>query len=61
VVDVLSPPGYPGAVDALRRAGESVIEVELDEFLRADGEPTCLVAPVPERRPLQARQARRIV
>jgi len=39
--------GYPGAVDALRCAGESVIEVELDEFLRADGGPTCLVAPVP--------------
>ncbi len=39
--------GYPGAVDALRRAGESVVEVELDEFLRADGGPTCLVAPVP--------------
>ena len=39
--------GSPGAVGALRNAGESVVEVELDEFLRADGGPTCLVAPVP--------------
>jgi len=39
--------GYPAAVDALTKAGESVVEVELDEFLRADGGPTCLVAPVP--------------
>jgi len=39
--------GYPGAVDAMTKAGESVVEVELDEFLRADGGPTCLVAPVP--------------
>jgi dimethylargininase len=39
--------GYPAAVDAMSRAGESVVEVELDEFLRADGGPTCLVAPVP--------------
>jgi dimethylargininase len=39
--------GYPSAVDAMRNAGESVVEVELDEFLRADGGPTCLVAPVP--------------
>jgi dimethylargininase len=39
--------GCPGAVEALRRAGESVVEVELDEFLRADGGSTCLVAPVP--------------
>ncbi len=39
--------GYPVAVEALRNAGESVVEVELDEFLRADGGPTCLVAPVP--------------
>ncbi len=39
--------GHPGAVEALRRAGESVVEVELDEFLRADGGTTCLVAPVP--------------
>jgi len=39
--------GQPAAVEALRNAGESVVEVELDEFLRADGGPTCLVAPVP--------------
>ena len=39
--------GYPAAVDAMTKAGESVVEVELDEFLRADGGPTCLVAPVP--------------
>lgn len=39
--------GYPIAVEAVRTAGESVVEVELDEFLRADGGPTCLVAPVP--------------
>jgi dimethylargininase len=39
--------GHPGAVEALRRVGESVVEVELDEFPRADGGPTCLVAPVP--------------
>jgi N-dimethylarginine dimethylaminohydrolase len=31
----------------MTRADESVVEVELDEFLRADGGPTCLVAPVP--------------
>ena len=39
--------GSPAAVAALRRTGASVVEVELDEFLRADGGPTCLVAPVP--------------
>jgi len=39
--------GYAGAVDALRRASESVIEVKLDEFLRADRGLTCLVAAVP--------------
>jgi dimethylargininase len=39
--------GFPPAVETLARAGESVVEVELDEFLRADGGPTCLVAPVP--------------
>ena len=39
--------GSPGAVEALRSAGESVVEVELDEFLRADGGPTRLVASVP--------------
>ena len=39
--------GYPSAVEAMRHAGESVVEFELDEFLRADGGPTCLVAPIP--------------
>jgi dimethylargininase len=39
--------GYPAAVEAMTSAGESVVEVELDEFLRADGGPTCLVAPIP--------------
>jgi len=39
--------GFPAAVQALTKAGESVVDVELDEFLRADGGPTCLVAPVP--------------
>jgi N-dimethylarginine dimethylaminohydrolase len=39
--------GNPRAVEALRDVGESVVEVELDEFVRADGGPTCLVAPVP--------------
>jgi dimethylargininase len=39
--------GYPGAVAAMYRAGETVVEVDLDEFTRADGGPTCLVAPVP--------------
>jgi N-dimethylarginine dimethylaminohydrolase len=39
--------GSPLAVEAMRTAGEPVVEVELDEFLRADGGPTCLVAPVP--------------
>ena len=38
--------GFPAAVEAMTRAGESVVEVELDEFLRADGGPTCLVAPI---------------
>ena len=39
--------GNPSATQALRAAGESVVEVELDEFTRADGGPTCLVALVP--------------
>ena len=39
--------GHPEAAAALRRAGERVLELELDEFVRADGGPTCLVAPVP--------------
>lgn len=38
--------GYPRAVDVMRQAGESVVELELDEFARADGGPTCLVAPI---------------
>ena len=39
--------GHPGAAGLLRRAGHTVTELELDEFLRADGGPTCLVAFVP--------------
>lgn len=39
--------GYPRAAELLRRAGDTVIELELDEFGRADGGPTCLVALVP--------------
>ena len=38
--------GFPEAVAALVNGGESVVEVELDEFLFADGGPTCLVAPI---------------
>ena len=38
--------GYPRAVEALQGAGHAVIELELDEFVRADGGPTCLVAQV---------------
>ena len=38
--------GFPAAVEIMRHAGESVVEVELDEFTRADGGPTCLVAPI---------------
>jgi dimethylargininase len=38
--------GFPLAVAAMRSAGESVVEVDLEEFLRADGGPTCLVAPI---------------
>lgn len=38
--------GFPRAVAAMQRAGESVVEVDLDEFVRADGGPTCLVAPI---------------
>jgi hypothetical protein len=30
----------------MRHAGESVVEVKLGEFLRADRGPTCLVAPL---------------
>ncbi len=39
--------GHPGAAAALRARGERVVELALDEFERADGGPTCLVAPVP--------------
>ena len=39
--------GHPRAVALMREAGEDVVEVELDEFIRADGGPTCLVAPIP--------------
>jgi dimethylargininase len=39
--------GHPRAADLLRRAGHTVTELELDEFVRADGGPTCLVALVP--------------
>lgn len=38
--------GFPEAVAIMRDAGEIVVEVELGEFLRADGGPTCLVAPI---------------
>jgi dimethylargininase len=38
--------GFPNAVAIMRAAGEDVVEVELGEFLRADGGPTCLVAPI---------------
>jgi len=31
----------------LRGAGRDVIELELDELIRADGGPTCLVAQLP--------------
>jgi dimethylargininase len=39
--------GNPCASELLGAAGESVVEVSIDEFTRADGGPTCLVAPVP--------------
>lgn len=38
--------GFRNAVAIMRAAGETVVEVELSEFLRADGGPTCLVAPI---------------
>lgn len=38
--------GFPRAVAVMERAGESVVEVDLSEFVRADGGPTCLVAPI---------------
>lgn len=39
--------GHPHSVRALRDAGERVVEVELGEFTKADGGPTCLVTLVP--------------
>ncbi len=39
--------GYPWTAAMLRASGETVVELELDEFARADGGPTCLVAIVP--------------
>ena len=39
--------GYPRAAKLLRESGEDVVEVELDEFTKADGGPTCLVAILP--------------
>jgi dimethylargininase len=39
--------GNPRTAAALRASGERVAEVELDQFTRADGGPTCLVAVVP--------------
>jgi dimethylargininase len=39
--------GHPAAVGVMRRAGEKVVEVDLKDFVRADGGPTCLVVPIP--------------
>ena len=39
--------GNPRTASILRAAGATVVELELDEFARADGGPTCLVAIVP--------------
>jgi dimethylargininase len=39
--------GYPRSVRVLREAGERVVEVEVGEFTKADGGPTCLVTLVP--------------
>ena len=39
--------GHPRTAAALRAAGELVVEVDLGEFGRADGGPTCLVAIIP--------------
>lgn len=41
------PAGNPTAVRLMRDAGLDVVEVPLDQFTRADGGPTCLVAPIP--------------
>jgi dimethylargininase len=39
--------GYPGVAASLRAAGEVVVEVLLDEMIRADAGPTCLVVLIP--------------
>ena len=39
--------GHPRTASTLQAAGDRVVELELDEFARADGGPTCLVAIVP--------------
>ncbi len=39
--------GHPRTASMLRAAGAVVVELEFDEFARADGGPTCLVAIVP--------------
>ncbi len=39
--------GYPTAARLVGQMGALVVEVELGEFIRADGGPTCLVALVP--------------
>ena len=38
--------GNPRAVAALRAAGEDVVEIDLSEFTKADGGPTCLISHV---------------
>jgi len=43
---VFVPSGNPVASAALRAHGERVVELDLDEFTRADGGPTCLVTHV---------------
>ncbi len=43
---VFLPAGHPRAVAALGAAGEQAVEVDLSEFTRADGGPTCLVSHV---------------
>jgi dimethylargininase len=44
---VFVPAGHPVTSGSLSDRGERVVEVDLDEFVRADGGPTCLVAVVP--------------
>lgn len=39
--------GHPAAAAAIRDADVDVVEVRIDQFVRADGGPTCLVALVP--------------